>query len=650
MKINNQVKNAFCSLTVLAFIAGDSAQATLLVYEGFDTATTTNVAAGPTLNGFKLEGKTGGMGFATGSTWSAYVNDNASPAGSLKPITVYAEGATPGTSFSNTAGALPLLSYKGTCSNLPTSGGYFGPNGTNTSDHMRISRSLHPGVTATFKDGTTTWFSFVYVRSGNNNDAGAKLAIGKGALGNGRGSTSTAEAIGGGSGLGSSSRNTRKVYPQFWDGTLATPGSTTGGSNYDVQGLVTGDAGPVHWITAPYYDQGQPLPTGGFNGDQSMLHDPNNGVPHIIVGKIEWKPNGTPDVISVVQFLSSDGTLTEAAFDARIAAQPLLSSANWPATITSYPGSGSPFTATVYKPDLDQSLFDTVSIAGGKIYGDEIRIATTFMDVVGQPFDLSVVRNSPNLNFSWNSRNLMNYKLKSSTDLSTPAASWTVVQTDIVGAQPTNSLSIAQPVDPRKFYLIEETVQPEVAVLSENFDGVVTGWFSGYDATDFFQLTTWQLGTPSIVGPSAAFSGTKCYGTNISANYGSSSKAVLRTPSIDLTAKMTATLSFKQFMKIENSTGDQDFGAVRILRASDDVLLATLVGNRNNSGSLVGGVEGNSANWESLSKSLPVIAFSTPIKIEFLMSTDSFDEPTDSAYASGGFAGWYIDDVVLTAK
>jgi hypothetical protein len=32
------------------------------------------------------------------------------------------------------------------------------------------------------------------------------------------------------------------------------------------------------------------------------------------------------------------------------------------------------------------------------------------------------------------------------------------------------------------------------------------------------------------------------------------------------------------------------------------------------------------------------------------MSTDSFDENTDPAYASGGFAGWYIDDVVLTAK
>lgn len=642
MKTNNQAKNAFAALTALAFITGNSAQATLLVYEGFDTATTTGVAAGPTSNGFRLQGKAGGMGFATGSTWNAFEN------GIGKFITVYAQGAAPGTNFA-TSPVTPLT-YNGTCANLPTSGGYFGPNGTNTSDHMILSRPLHPAVTATFKDGTTTWFSFVYVRSGNPNAAGAKLAIGKGPLLEDRGSSSTGESIGGGGGLGNSERNSRKIYPQFWDGDPLTPGSISGGSNYDVQGVVTGSSVSVHYLTAPYYDQGQALQTNGFNGDQTMLQDLNNGVPHIIVGKIEWNPNGTPDVISVVRFLSNDCALTEAAFDAKIAAQPLLSSANWPATITTYPGSGGSATATVYKPDLDQSLFDTVSIAGGKIFGDEIRIATTFMDVVGQPFDLTIARNSPNLDFAWNSRNLMNYNLKSSTDLATPVASWPVVQANIAAAPPINALSIAQPADPRRFYLVEESVVPETAVLSENFDGVVTGWFSGYDPSDFTFLTTWELGSPTTVGPSAAFSGTKCYGTNISANYGTASKAVLRTPSIDLTTKCSATLSFKEFKKIENSTGDQDFGAIRILRASDDVLLATVVGNRNSSGALVGGVEGNSADWESFSKSLPVIAFSTPIKIEFLMSTDSFDEITDPAYASGGFAGWYIDDVVLTAK
>jgi len=645
MKTNYQAKSALAALTALAFITGNSAQATLLVYEGFDTATTTGVAAGPTLNGFRLQGKTGGMGFVTGSSWNTYVN-------STNPITVYAQGAIPGTSFSNTTGTLPLLAYNGTCANLPTSGGYFGPNGTNTCDHMVISRPLHPGVTATFKNGTTTWFSFVYVRSGNNNDAGAKLALGKGALGNARGSSSNGEAIGGGSGLGSSNRNVRKVYPQFWDAAPLTPGSTSGGSNYDVQGVVTGDSGNVHYLTAPYYDQGLPLATNDFNGDQTMLHDPNNGVPHIIVGKIEWQPNGTPDVISVVQFLSNDCTLTEAAFDARIAAQPLLSSANWPAAILSYPGSGSPFMATVYKPDLDQSLFNTVSIAGGKIFGDEIRIGTTFMDVVGQSFNLTIARNSPNLNFAWNSRNLMNYKLKSSTDLSTPVASWPVVQSNIVGAPPINALSITQPADPRRFYLVEESVVPETTVLSENFDGANPGWTNVYDSFDSAQATTWEIGTPSNVGPATAYSGNKCYGTNIAANYGLNSKVYLRTPSIDLTTKCSATLSFKEFKKFETGSviPDQDYGAIRILRASDDALLATVVGNRNSLGALVGGVEGNSVDWESFSKRLPVIAFSTPIKIEFLMSTDSFDDSLDPAYASGGFAGWYIDDVVLTAK
>jgi hypothetical protein len=273
------------------------------------------------------------------------------------------------------------------------------------------------------------------------------------------------------------------------------------------------------------------------------------------------------------------------------------------------------------------------------------------MDVVGQPFDLTIARNSPNVNFAWNSRNLMNYKLKSSTDLATPVASWPVVQSNIVGAPPINALSIAQPADPRRFYLVEESVVPETTVLSENFDGVVTGWDSGYDPSDFLPHdTTWELGSPSNVGPSAAFSGANCYGTNISDNYGTSSLIYLRTPSIDLTTKCSATLSFKEFKKIENVIGDQDFGAIRILRASDNVVLATLVGNRNSSGSLVGGVEGNSVDWESFSKSLPVIAFSTPIKIEFFMSTDTLDDPLDPAYASGGFAGWYIDDVVVTAK
>jgi MYXO-CTERM domain-containing protein len=35
------------------------------------------------------------------------------------------------------------------------------------------------------------------------------------------------------------------------------------------------------------------------------------------------------------------------------------------------------------QPDLDQSKFNTISIAGGRYFADEFRIATTFDEVVG---------------------------------------------------------------------------------------------------------------------------------------------------------------------------------------------------------------------------------------------------------------------------
>ena len=95
--------------------------------------------------------------------------------------------------------------------------------------------------------------------------------------------------------------------------------------------------------------------------------DDGFGAVNIIVGKIEWDADaGGEDIISVVRFLETDA-LSEAAFDAVVAAQPLLSSANW----------------TANKPDLDQSQFDLLNFAGTKYFIDEIRIATSFADVMG---------------------------------------------------------------------------------------------------------------------------------------------------------------------------------------------------------------------------------------------------------------------------
>ena len=590
-------------------------QATLLVYEPFNYNSGT--PSGPTNNGFLLAGQSGGTGF-TGA-WSTYTN-------SSTPITVYAAGTLSGTNY-NTTGPI-IQSFSGAVANLPSTEGYFGPGGTNATDHMEVWRTLDPSVTATFTDGSTTWFSYVSSRGYTANPSGMKLAIGHGRLTEDRGGSASGEAIGGGTGLGSSERNVRKIYPQFWDSVPNSPGETSGSfDNYDVQGKEAGTSTLVHYISAPYTANGVAVPTNDSNGLQSMLVTPVNSTPYIVVGKIEWRPNGTPDIVSVVKFNQTD-TLSEDAFNAAITAQPLLCSANWPTGIP--------------QPDLDQSKFDTVTLAGGKFFGAQLRLATTFGEVVGQtppviaPFNLSVVGVASNLDFRWNSQSAKLYNLKCSPDLSTSPSAWALVQGGIASTPPFNTLTIPRPADPKMFYVVEELAAAPVLAFSENFDsGVATGWTSGYDASDAYHNTTWQLGTPTNVGPLAASSAPNCYGTNIATNYGYSSNIWLRTPAIDLTGHTSATLQLMQWMCCENAPGDSDYGVINILSAADDSVLAVLEAD----------VEGGSIAWAKYTKALPFIAFTKPIKLEFRFHSDDYNDPASNPPPP--FAGWYIDDVQI---
>jgi hypothetical protein len=360
-------KRLSLQLTALVIAMAGSAQATLLVYDGFDY--TTGTASGPTSNGVQLNGQSGAALGLTGA-WSAWTANTS-------PITVYAGGTQSGVQLSTTGPV--YLNYDGTVANLPTSGGYFGMGGTNNTDHMLASRPLAAGfAAANFTEGATTWFSFVSVRGYTANPAGFKLALGKGALIEDRGNLATGEAIGGGGGLGSAVRNGYKVYPQFWDSTTGSPGETTGTfSNFDVTGL---NNNGVNYVSAPFAAEGSGTgwpPVNQIEGLQSMLLDYNdadgagglapaqpNGARNIVIGKIVWH-DGAPDVISTVVFEETE-TLTETTFDAYVTAQPLLSSASW-----------------AIQPYLDQSKFDTLSLAGGKWFVDEVRLATSFTEVTG---------------------------------------------------------------------------------------------------------------------------------------------------------------------------------------------------------------------------------------------------------------------------
>ena len=329
----------------LVLALAGSARAGILLYEPFNY--TTGTASG---SGVLLAGQNGGTGFAAASSWSTFNT------GTANSVTVYQEGNLSGVNIGTGA----ANAFDGTVANLATSGGYFGSIGlggtANTTDHIEVWRALDASVTATFVDGATTWFSFVSTRAYHANARSTSFAIGAGELTEDRGNNAAGEAIGAGggnknqSGVGS---NTVAVFPEYWDQTLDSPGET--GGSFGVR-TSAGD-GSVSVLTADSMYWERFLPDGV-----------TYGAPNVVVGKIEWHDGTTPDVISAVRFTQTD-TLTEAAFDAAILAQPQLSSANW----------------STAQPVLDQSQFDTISLGGGRFFADELRIATTFDEVVAIP-------------------------------------------------------------------------------------------------------------------------------------------------------------------------------------------------------------------------------------------------------------------------
>lgn len=326
---------------MIALLMPGVSRATLLVYESFNYATGTTSGSGVLLNG-----QSGGVGM-TGA-WTT-VNT-----GTANSVTNYLQpnlsGVNLNTGVANT--------FNGTVTNLPTSGGYFGSIGlggtANTTDHIYAYRSLDPSVTATFTAGSTTWFSFVSARAFNANATGPKFAIGAGRLSTtDRGQSAQGEAIGAGGGLGSNQgSNTLKVYGQFWDQAVAGTGTY---QTYDATG-----SNPLNSSsTTPLNTDPAISPWQAFTwASDSSTSQP---IANIVIGKIQWN-DGTPDVITVARFLPTSGTLTEALFDASA----LPSSTTWPV-----------------QPNLDQSTFNTISFAGARYFADEIRIATTFNEVVG---------------------------------------------------------------------------------------------------------------------------------------------------------------------------------------------------------------------------------------------------------------------------
>jgi len=189
-------------------------------------------------------------------------------------------------------------------------------------------RSIAAAVTATFVDGTITWMSFVAANTANPNHHKPNIAIGQGELLDDRAQKANGQAIGGG--------------PRYNDG--------------------NGDARAAYWA-----DETVP-PDGVFEEHRGGSQSPDFPNQHLQVYKLEWGANS--DTVTVANFSLADAAawadVTEANFDAI------------GVSITS---------AT----NLDQLTFDTVSFHGTRTHVDEIRIATTFGDVVPEPATMGLL-------------------------------------------------------------------------------------------------------------------------------------------------------------------------------------------------------------------------------------------------------------------
>jgi hypothetical protein len=241
------------------------------------------------------------------------------------------------------------------------------------------------------------------------------------------------------------------------------------------------------------------------------------------------------------------------------------------------------------------------------------------------------------LRISWESKGGQLYNLRSEADLSNgEPLNWPIFEgnQDIVATPPINTVAFPLPATLHRFFVVEEFLAPPVTIFLESFDGgpsLPTDWTSGTNTPPDTGTTHWELGNPAggpLTGPPVAKSSPNCVGTNISSNYGISTDIWLRSPgTIDLTAATGATLHFQQFLDIETAF---DRGSVRVLLASDETQQLGV--------DLINPTDGTSSDWKEISVELPPEALGEVIKLEFRFESDEVQS----------FAGWYIDDVVVS--
>lgn len=269
------------------------------------------------------------------------------------------------------------------------------------------------------------------------------------------------------------------------------------------------------------------------------------------------------------------------------------------------------------------SMFDNVYVGApydwSKPGGSRLQLEITRDPVAGT------------LSIEWDSQAGKLYNLRSTTDpASAESKDWPVFdgQMNLPTTPPQNTLTFPFPADGSRYFVVEEFNAPPVSVFSDDLESGQGAWTTGSEGD---AGTVWELGPPAPLGtgPQGAHSPDNCFATNIDSEYTEDALVWLRSPAIDLTDAVGATLRFFQFKDIELMF---DFGTINVLDAADDSVIAELQT----------GIDDFTADWEEVTRTLPAEALGKNIKIEFRFESDHFDQQPQ--------AGWYLDDVEVTAR
>lgn len=275
------------------------------------------------------------------------------------------------------------------------------------------------------------------------------------------------------------------------------------------------------------------------------------------------------------------------------------------------------------------------------LYYDDFRMAPAAPEP-RDPLFLKITASGDDLVLAWDSKDGELYTLRSAIDLTAAVPlDWSIFdgRADIAATPPRNTLTVPRPVEPVRFFVIEQfDAPPPPPLLSEPFDAdalLPDGWTSNGPSND----TDWEVGTPSGVAsaPTAANSAPNCVGTNIGGYYTENADVSLVSPSITIPAGSGATLSFRQFIDTDIDGTPHDLGSVRILDAdSADAPIAGLE---------ILNIEGDGiAGWTEEMLDLPALDVGGKnIKVEFRFVSNAGTVPDLDVW--GGF---YVDDVVVT--